>query len=453
MTKRASSTAMACLLVFALAASLRTGYILYFQTFQHISGGCEMERAARAFACKGAMADVYGPETGPSAHLAPLYPLLLGGIYRLFGFPGWGANLTQELLAAFTTATAIGLLPLVASRCRLRPTAGVAAGLAMALCPFNFWVETSGTWEQPFVALTLILVLLAFVALHECGWRSTRLAVLTGLLLGLAGLLNPNLLLVAGLMLAGEWLLGTGVRMRIAVRGLGIFLLALLCLAPWVARNYVVLGGLVPVRSNFGLELCMGNNPVACGLSFPDSDGAGDASAIPATALHPTDIAERERYLAMGELAYMKYKRRAATDWIAEHPGRFAWLTLRRIQLYWFPTPDAWSSDTGLRPLRALVISLIGFAAFAGLSLRFRRGDEYRWLWAAALIVPSLVYVITHINPRYSYPTLGLATVLACDFGWSLTRPVGLALSAAFHAALGRFDVRRLPTGATVKRV
>ena len=32
-------------------------------------------------------------------------------------------------------------------------------------------------------------------------------------------------------------------------------------LVPWTIRNYRALGGIVPTRSNFGMNFWMGNNP------------------------------------------------------------------------------------------------------------------------------------------------------------------------------------------------
>ena len=38
-------------------------------------------------------------------------------------------------------------------------------------------------------------------------------------------------------------------------------LTCVLGIVPWTARNYAAFGQLVPVKSNFGLEFWLGNNP------------------------------------------------------------------------------------------------------------------------------------------------------------------------------------------------
>src|SRR4051812_39065369 len=45
----------------------------------------EMLEAAKPLATTGRLADPFGEPTGPTAHLAPVYPALLAAEFRLFG--------------------------------------------------------------------------------------------------------------------------------------------------------------------------------------------------------------------------------------------------------------------------------------------------------------------------------------------------------------------------------
>jgi hypothetical protein len=414
-TNRKVSTWSVGITLFALAFSVRLAYVLIAHTSSNLLGGCEMERAAKGLAFQGDIVDAYGPHTGPTAHVAPLYPMVLAQVYRVFGYKTFTGNFVQQLLAILATSLGLGLLPLIARRCGLRFGAALTAGIVLAVCPFNLWVETSGTWEQPYAALALTLLLLVFANLHNDGWHSGWRAGLAGLVLGLSGLLNPNLLFAGGLMLASEFATQAGLRKRVLGLGAIVLLIAAVCLAPWTIRNYCVLGGFVPVRSNFALELRIGNNPDANGLTFiPHSESDNRRN------YHPSDLTERARYQALGELPYMRLQQQEALDWVRHEPLRFACLTVRRFQLYWLPTSDAWSPDVSLRGPRAVFSSMVGLGGLLGLAWQVRRGTSSRWLLVAAVLGPSAVYFITHVNPRYAYPTFALAAVIACDLWLSI---------------------------------
>src|SRR5262249_8486901 len=53
--------------------------------------------------------------------------------------------------------------------------------------------------------------------------------------------------------------------------------------------------------------------------------------------------------------------------------------------------------------------------SFGWLANRFCRGDELRWHYSAALIAPSLSYLITHVDLRYRYPTVPLGAFVSCQ--------------------------------------
>jgi len=67
-----------------------------------------------------------------------------------------------------------------------------------------------------------------------------------------------------------------------------LVLATLLTCLPWTWRNYKTFNALVFIRSNFGLELRMGNNPGAL-ATFEEMDAQGDY-------LHPrVDINEARK--------------------------------------------------------------------------------------------------------------------------------------------------------------
>jgi hypothetical protein len=399
------------ILLFLLAALPRLVYGLGVVSPKGFGG--EMERAAVSLVTQGDIADVFGAGTGPSAHVAPLYAYFLALVYRVFGVHdqwGWRAQVT---LAVIISSTCVALLPWLGRRLGVRPAVGYAAAVLAALLPLNLWVETCGSWEQHAAALCLIGLLAAFMKLHDRCWTGLGLVLATGLLLGLAALLSPIVLPAAAAMVASELGVQAGCRRRVAGRVALLTLVAVACLVPWTVRTYVRLGGLVAIRSNFGLELWIGNNP--------DADGTATSPDFPNW--HPyTNPEERARVRSMGELAYMHEKQRAALAWIGANPGQFAALSVRRARLFWFPSPDVWPRDTPQRQFKSIVFSLVGLGGLVGLVWTFWVGQRHRWLLLAAVLGPTVIYLVTHVEPRYRYPTFLLTMLLSCQaFAWCLT--------------------------------
>jgi hypothetical protein len=243
--------------------------------------------------------------------------------------------------------------------------------------------------------------------LRQSNWRGRQAVLAAGVLLGVISLLCPNLLVVPILFFAVEWLLGRGERKRIFRRGLVLALFVLVFLTPWTVRNYLVLGGFVPFRSNFGLELAVGNRPGANGHTY--QTGFDD--------IHPfINSVEYERMRRMGELAYMKDKQRQALDWIADHPRQFVWLTARRAFLFWFTTDESWYQPIPRWRLRVRIYGLMGVLALLEMGrLLWRRQPTGRLLLCATLGV-SAPYLLTHVEMRYRQPLVGLFALLSCDF-------------------------------------
>jgi 4-amino-4-deoxy-L-arabinose transferase-like glycosyltransferase len=399
------------ILLFVLAAAGRLLYIIHFRTYLTVGAGGEMEHAAVTLAQRGFIGDAFGPGTGPTAHLVPLYPMLLAGIYRVFGWNTLEARLIQELLAIAATSAGIAILPFVARKARLPLTAGILAAALLAVLPIHLWVETSGNWEQPYAALALLGLFWCFLSLHEARWQSWRAAALVGAFLGAAALLSASMVAVGACLFAASLWSAPGARKRVLTRGLLLASISALVISPWAIRNYRELGGFIPLRSNFGLELAVGNNDKANGIGY-DPSWEGPAGAdFPA---HPfRNIEELTQLRSMGERAYMEAKQREGITWIRTHPGRFAALTAHRFVLFWFPTPDLWTAPTPLRGFKAAISAAISAGALLGLAALFASRHPSRWFLLAALFGASAVYFILHVGVRYRYPVIGLSTLLA----------------------------------------
>jgi tetratricopeptide (TPR) repeat protein len=227
---------------------------------------------------------------------APLYPYLLGVLYRLAG----DGPLAVHLLQAVMGAAACGLLA-AAGWLFFGRRVGLLAGLGLALYPPSIFLE--GLIQKS--ALDLLLTGALLVALGLLARRPTvRRWLAAGLLLGLLVLSRENALILAAVLLAWLWLgwrgrpatvapAGAGTaaggsatvampaaaiprRMRWAwtaglAAGLGLVLL------PVALRNQVVGGEWALTTSNLGVNFYIGNNPQANGTYAPLQLGRGSA--------------------------------------------------------------------------------------------------------------------------------------------------------------------------------
>jgi hypothetical protein len=157
------------------------------------------------------------------------------------------------------------------------------------------------------------------------------------------------------------------------------------------------------LRSNFGLELWLGNNPAG--------------SDVNSFALHPfQNPLEASRFKSLGEIEYMREKQYEAIAFMRAQPGTTLHLIARRVALYWFAVSDRprfdWS--TAPRYVRHLVfpnLLMILFAWFgAVIALRARRPGAM--LFVFALLVFPIPYYVTHALVRYRFPLDPILTIL-----------------------------------------
>src|SRR5713101_6923640 len=156
----------------------------------------ELEQVAQSLALLGSFGNPYLHPSGPTAHVAPGVPLLLGMIYAIFGI-GWQGELVKRFLAALGCSVQYALLPRVAMALGLPRLTGAIAGLLAALIPYKGFMETTDSpWEQPYVALALVLLFLHTVETWQQALPSGRGSLLRGCLWGLAALISTMLGLV-----------------------------------------------------------------------------------------------------------------------------------------------------------------------------------------------------------------------------------------------------------------
>ena len=370
--------------------------------FKHVDDnfgfGWETGRIARSIALGHGFSSPFTIEyTGPTAWLAPIYPCILAAVFKIFGVYTFASS--WVILAINSFFSALNCIPIyhIALRCFSRKAALWSAWI-WALLPYSMYYAIHWAWETALAALLLTCVFLLALRMAGIGGAEAMAShsrkdwPLFGLLWGLIALVNPSLLL--WLPLVGLWLLSRQRRPfglkapLLSATSAGIIFV--LILTPWTLRNYRVFHKFIPVRSNFGEELRLGN--------------ADDAVGIWRSYVHPSQYPIQLRlYEQMGEIAFIEMRKREALDFISAHPGKFVTLCLRRFVYYWFDTPMTnWNGS--LRLYRNLLFFFTSVVAFGGLWVLLRTRHPARFLFGSLLFAAPLLYYLTFPHPRYRHP-------------------------------------------------
>ena len=371
--------------------------------------------------------------SGPTAWVAPIYPGLVAALFHLFGVYAYGAFVAAVALnIAFVT---LACWPLYALGRRLGGVrvAALAAWL-WALYPNAILLTYESMWGSCLSALLAIAALWAIVALDDVPHAPARGLwpwAAYGMLWGVILLTNPTLSPLLPLWLGWWWWrrhhlavpprrieapapgpVGPTARGGAAARSgrrwrapaLALLVAALVVL-PWTVRNRVVMHAWLPIRSDLGLALWLGNNPRATVLWH----GQG----------HPIDDArQRALFLRQGEIAYMRRKLHLALAYMAVHPAREAHLAWRRFLTFWSggsPWPLAslvrFRSDWDRYVL--LFDLLSGLAALGGMVRLFLRRHPCAFPIAIVPLVIPWAYYLTLAVPRYRLPVDPAVMLLA----------------------------------------
>jgi 4-amino-4-deoxy-L-arabinose transferase-like glycosyltransferase len=357
--------------------------------------GWEMGRVARSIAQGHGFSSPYDGNTGPTAWEPPIYPYLMAGVFKVFGIysrtSAW-VLLTINSLLATLTCVPIFLIA--------RKTFGVSvakwSAYGWALNPYVWYWSIHWLWDTTLTPLVLACAFL--VALELQDWRGWAGWILFGALFGIGALANPTMLLF--LPFCGLWIWRRRYLGGLPSLG-GVVVSALVffaVLAPWVIRNHEVFGRFVFLRDDFGLQFRLGNGPYADGMLM--------------AYLQPNlNKLELQKFQNMGEIAYSESCKREAFDWVRQHPGRFAVVSLKRFFYYWngVPRPTSSTAPVDFRTSAFLATSVL---AIWGLVRALRQKRPGAWLFAGLILLYPLTYYFVFPHARYRHPIEPELTIL-----------------------------------------
>jgi 4-amino-4-deoxy-L-arabinose transferase-like glycosyltransferase len=396
-----------------VAFLVRVAYMTIAHTYRfrpyddHFQFGWEMARIARALITGYGYADPFRGHTGPTSWTAPLYPLLIAGVFKIFGIytlkSAWVLLTINSLLSGLT----VPAIWEIGARCFDRNVARWSAWI-WALYPAAMQYAVRWVWEMTLTTLLFSWLLVLMLRMRNVGGNpagqesamSMQRWALFGLLWAAIGLSNPAILIF--LPVSGIWLLLGAPTHTLHKRIAGAVLsgvVFILCLAPWTVRNWFAFHQFVPMRGNLGAELYLGNGPGSTGLLMEYDQPMEDPAQL-------------RLYAQMGEIAYAKMRGKVASAYIHSDPKHFAADVLKRVFFFWgsvpHPNDDAPWVEWG-RNFNFVFTSVCGLLGL-GLAIRRRAPAALLFAWAFALL-PLLYYAIT-VHARFRHPLEPLITVL-----------------------------------------
>lgn len=411
--------------------------------------------------------------TGPTAFAPPVYPLLVALVFKYFGiYSVTSAKLLLFLNCVFSALTALALCKL--GGVVFHDRAGLLAGWAWAVYPCAVYANSHVIWETSLSALLLMLLVLAAYRLRP---DSSALKWISfGAFCAFAVLTNASAFVFV-LVLCG-WLVWKWRRSSqepvpggrspsfdlrhshlnvfsespalselstwqsfawlqpVSLTALGLVFL----MSPWWIRNYLVIGKAIPLRTNFWLEVWVGNcfDGLIPGHGSPEDYFAYVDYRNPIfwameqrypTSEHPNSQKhQNQEYARLGELNYMAEKRLAALRCISSNPASFIELTGRRFIYTWTTATyvDVFARQPALQVIWVAAYTSLSILAVIGMIVLWKTDVERAVPLVLSLALFPAVYYLTHVLLRYRYPIdpqIFLLAAIAVDFIWRKLAP------------------------------
>jgi hypothetical protein len=376
--------------------------------------GAEYYNVARSLAGGEGFANPFGRRTGPSAWMPPILSLIEAVVLC-----AGGSKDTVMMVVIFLqvyTLIGTGLLALALAH-RTAPRFGAWAALPVffLLLACHFHQAFQFTHDSFLVLLAMDLLVAGFVWGRPLAGRAR--AAGWGVFGGFCALVNPIVALAWGVLsLVLVW-------QQRAWRPLAFAVAAgALTLLPWTARNFLVFGRFIPVKSNVAYELyqseCMQPDGLISNRTFPR---------------HPINAGAREarEYDTLGEMAFVDRKRQQFWEAVGADPLDFLDRVSSRVlgTTLWY-VPFEREKEPRTRPWTFRMCQLAYPLPFLGLLvLLFPAGrsrlDPAQWIVMGTYVLYLLPYAAVSYYDRYAFPLLGVKTLLVV---WGVGRLLALLL-------------------------
>ncbi|MCK4830391.1 tetratricopeptide repeat protein, partial [bacterium] len=193
---------------------------------------------------------------------APLYPLFLAAIYKIFGPNLFIGRFVQMVISALICV----LIYYIALKIFSKRIAIISSPIAAFYGPFFYWAGE-------ILILTLIVFLdliILLILLNAIDKPKKVLWLLGGVVLGLSSIARPNVLIFVPWVIALIFLMNKIKKTKIIMKLRFVYMLCFLTgifivILPVTLRNYIAARDFVIISSQGGINFYIGNNPKADG--------------------------------------------------------------------------------------------------------------------------------------------------------------------------------------------
>ena len=371
----------------------------------------DYDRYARSIATANGYPEAYAPYQGSTAYRPPGFPVVLSAVYAVRGGAEPPLDWTVyrgsyqpdqrhvnagRIAQAFLGTAAVAMVGLVAFQLFGAGVGLLSLGLAAVYPPFVI-VGLSLFSEPLFITLVLAAVAAALRARARPA-RALRWAAVSGAFAGLAWLTRSNGFVVLPALCLLVWTVRPWLSREALAAPAVVLGIAALVVAPWTARNAVMLDAFIPVSSEGGYTLAGTYNDTSRkSPTYP-------AGWIPAER-DPENARLMRTFRNEGE--YSSKLMRQSLEYIGEHPGYVAKVaycnTMRMIYLERLGCGESgFGRSNFIHETRigdaVVALAIASFAALALLALggattrAARRAP--RALWLVPLALATVVFVV-----------------------------------------------------------
>jgi len=356
---------------------------------------------------KGYVIGFLGPE-GYTSWQAPFYPYFLSLFYITFG-----KNAITFFLIEIVQSIATSLVPIfIYKSAKILFDKKVALVSSILLVPFPLllWYSTR-IHHTAFVFLAISTIFFLFLD-SEMNGRFLDYAI-TGVFLGLSLLIEPVIIIFFFAFIIWRCLKYPVIESlkKYLITGL----LALIVITPWTIRNYNVHGKLIFIKSSFGKEFWMGNNPHTTGTGFVE--GGGDEITISFPPLCFDDLKNHT------EIERSQMLLHESMTWIKENPGDFVRLTLKKAFYFlWYPPTDIVRHQEGGESVKYEFLKKTYWVIFSvfliyGIFLAWRERNHYIWIILLICLFYISVYSFTHVGQQRFRGVIEPVLIIYASYG------------------------------------
>jgi len=376
------------------------------------------------------------PDTAATLMREPGYPLVLAGIFLVFGKSFAAVKAVNLVLALGAAWLMMGL----AKKFSIHPLLTIAPPLLFLFHPATLVAESRGGVEILFTFLIVLFLRLVYRAIESRGWWAYAAG---GAVLGLAVLVRSTPMLFPAFLLV--YLIAIEKQKMTAAAGRVAVMIAamLMVMSPWIVRNYSLTGKFVPTASVLGTSAHAGEYICAHrGENRPmwllDREAAHQrADLAHGLGLRFRDDFYYQMFYAPGdELVFSNYLLHRVEDEYKTSPLLCVRCMSANLVYFWIAgkTEGATLANAAVQ-LPYLVLGIAGVVLCV-------RNAQFKMIAPMLLFIGYVmsVYVPILAQARYSVPLLPFVSILA-----------GVALMAAQRRFAERHAVEPMRTSAEAR--